>query len=131
MSGIDTYLAEARSHLKRVTPQELAALTPGDTLVIDTRPLHNRAAEGEIPDSIPVERIVLEWRLDPDGDHRLPGFTADTTVVVLCNEGYSSSLAARDLQRIGLPKATDLIGGFRAWAAAGLPVREGGTQAVT
>jgi rhodanese-related sulfurtransferase len=131
MSGIDTYLAEARSHLKRVTPQELAALKSGDTLVIDTRPLHNREAEGEIPDSIPVERIVLEWRLDPDGDHRLPGFTADTTVVVLCNEGYSSSLAARDLQRIGLPKATDLIGGFRAWAAAGLPVREGGTQAVT
>jgi rhodanese-related sulfurtransferase len=129
VSGIDTYLAEARAHLDRVTPQELAALD--DALVIDTRPLHNRVADGEIPGSIPVERIVLEWRLDPEGDHRLPGFTADTTVVVLCNEGYSSSLAARELQRIGLPKATDLIGGFRAWAAAGLPVREGGTQAVT
>ncbi len=131
MSGIDTYLAEARAELSRVTPQELDALRDGDTLVIDTRPLHNRVADGEIPGSIPVERIVLEWRLDPEGDHRLPGFTADTTVVVLCNEGYSSSLAARDLQRIGLPKATDLIGGFRGWAAAGLPVREGGTQAVT
>jgi rhodanese-related sulfurtransferase len=129
VSGIDTYLAEARAHLKRVTPQELADFE--DALVIDTRPLHNRVADGEIPGSIPVERIVLEWRLDPEGDHRLSGFTADTTVVVLCNEGYSSSLAARELQRIGLPKATDLIGGFRAWAAAGLPVREGGTQAVT
>jgi rhodanese-related sulfurtransferase len=129
VSGIDTYLAEARAHLDRVTPQELAALE--DVLIIDIRPLHNRVADGEIPDSIPVERIVLEWRLDPEGDHRLPGFTADTTVVVLCNESYASSLAARDLQRIGLPKATDLIGGFRAWAAAGLPVREGGTQAIT
>ncbi|HEX6345774.1 rhodanese-like domain-containing protein [Umezawaea sp.] len=131
MSAVDTYLAEARAHLDRVTPQELDAIKDGDTLIIDTRPLHNRVADGEIPGSIPVERIVLEWRLDPEGDFRLPGFTADTTVVVLCNEGYSSSLAARDLQRIGLPKATDLVGGFRAWAAAGLPVREGGTQAVT
>ena len=131
MSAVDTYLAEARSHLKRVTPEELNALKGGDALIIDTRPIHNRLADGEIPDSIPVERIVLEWRLDPEGDFRLPGFTADTTVVVLCNEGYSSSLAARDLQRIGLPNATDLIGGFRAWAAAGLPVREGGTPAVT
>jgi rhodanese-related sulfurtransferase len=131
MTAVDAYLAEAREHLTRVTPAELNALKSGDTLIIDTRPLHNRQAEGEIPDSIPVERIVLEWRLDPDGDHRLPGFTKDTTVVVLCNEGYSSSLAARDLQRIGLPKATDLIGGFRAWADAGFPVREGGTQAVT
>jgi len=129
VSGIDTYLADARAHLNRVTPHELATLE--NTLVIDTRPLHNRVADGEIPDSIPVERIVLEWRLDPEGDHRLPGFTADTTVVIVCNEGYSSSLAARELQRIGLPKATDLIGGFRAWAAAGLPVREGGTPAVT
>lgn len=131
MSAVDTYLAEARAHLDRVTPQELDAIKDGDTLIIDTRPLHNRVADGEIPGSIPVERIVLEWRLDPEGDFRLPGFTADTTVVVLCNEGYSSSLAARDLQRIGLPKATDLVGGFRAWAASGLPVREGGTQAVT
>lgn len=131
MSGIDDFLAEARAELKRVTPRELNDLRGGDTLIIDTRPLHNRVAEGEIPDSIPVERIVLEWRLDPAGDHRLPGFTADTTVVVLCNEGYSSSLAARDLQRVGLPKATDLIGGFRGWVEAGLPIREGGTQAVT
>jgi rhodanese-related sulfurtransferase len=129
VTGIEAYLDEARAELTRVTPQEVAALA--DPLIIDIRPLHNRVAEGEIPNSIPVERIVLEWRLDPNGDHRLPGFTADTTVVVLCNEGYSSSLAARDLKRIGLPHATDLVGGFRAWAAAGLPVREGGTQAVT
>ncbi|PRY42863.1 rhodanese-like domain-containing protein [Umezawaea tangerina] len=131
MTGIDKFLAEARTTLTRVTPQEVDALRGTDALIIDIRPHHNRLAEGEIPDSIPVERIVLEWRLDPEGTHRLPNFTADTTVVVLCNEGYSSSLAARDLQRIGLPKATDLIGGFRAWSTAGLPIREGGTQAIT
>ncbi|MFE2751993.1 rhodanese-like domain-containing protein [Actinosynnema sp. NPDC059335] len=122
-------LEEARRELTRVEPHELAGLS--DALVVDIRPHHNRAAEGEIPGSIPVERIVLEWRLDPEGEHRIPGFTADTTVVVLCNEGYASSLAARDLQRVGLPKATDLVGGFRAYAAAGLPVRPGATQAVT
>ncbi|MCE7000612.1 rhodanese-like domain-containing protein [Saccharothrix sp. S26] len=122
-------LEEARRSLSRVSPQELAGLS--DVLVVDIRPHHNRAAEGEIPGSIPVERIVLEWRLDPNGEHRIPGFTADTTVVVLCNEGYASSLAARDLQRVGLPRATDLVGGFRGYAAAGLPVRPGATQAVT
>ncbi|GLY43553.1 hypothetical protein Amsp01_095760 [Amycolatopsis sp. NBRC 101858] len=77
-----------------------------------------------------VERIHLEWRLAPDSEWRLPGVTADSTVVVLCNEGYSSSLAAADLQRLGLPNATDLEGGFRAWATAGLPVQTGGSPAV-
>jgi rhodanese-related sulfurtransferase len=77
-----------------------------------------------------VERIVLEWRLDPAGDHRLPGLSADTTVVIVCNEGYASSLAAADAHRLGLHRATDLIGGFRAWKAAGLPVVAGGTPPV-
>ncbi|ONI83358.1 sulfurtransferase [Saccharothrix sp. ALI-22-I] len=122
-------LDEARLTLNRVEPHDLAGLS--DVLVVDIRPAHNRAAEGEIPGSIPVERIVLEWRLDPNGEHRIPGFTADTTVVVLCNEGYASSLAARDLQRVGLPKATDLIGGFRAYAATGLPTRPGPTHPIT
>ncbi|MEU4739996.1 rhodanese-like domain-containing protein [Actinosynnema sp. NPDC023658] len=125
----EEFLEEARRTLSRVEPHELAGLE--DVLVVDIRPHHNRAEEGEIPGSIPVERIVLEWRLDPGGEHRIPGFTADTTVVVLCNEGYASSLAARDLQRVGLPKATDLVGGFRGYAEAGLPVRQGATQAVT
>jgi rhodanese-related sulfurtransferase len=79
---------------------------------------------------VPVERIVLEWRLDPHGAYRLPEVTEDAIVIVVCNEGYASSLAARDLKRIGLRNATDLAGGFRAWAAAGLPVREGGTPPV-
>jgi rhodanese-related sulfurtransferase len=130
VSAVDEVLAEARAGLARVSPADLALL-PADRLLVDIRPLHNRVADGEIPGAVPVERIVLEWRLDPGGDHRLPGFTADTTVVVFCNDGYASSLAARDLHAVGLPKATDLVGGFRGYRAAGLPVREGGTQAVT
>jgi rhodanese-related sulfurtransferase len=128
VSAVDTILEEARSHLKRLEPHELHQLK--DALIVDIRPIHNRLAEGEIENSVVVERIVLEWRLDPTGDWRLPGFTADTTVVVVCNEGWASSLAARDLQRIGLPNATDLVGGYRGWRAAGLPIREGGSQAV-
>ena len=128
MSTVDTILEEARSHLKRLEPHELYQLE--DALIVDIRPIHNRLAEGEIENSVAVERIVLEWRLDPAGDWRLPGFDADTTVVVVCNEGWSSSLAARDLQRVGLPHATDLVGGYRGWRAAGLPIREGGSPPV-
>ncbi|SES34334.1 rhodanese-like domain-containing protein [Lentzea albida] len=128
MSTLDAILDDARSHLQRLQPHELHQLE--DALVVDIRPAHNRLAEGEIENSVVVERIVLEWRLDPAGEWRLPGFTADTTVVVVCNEGWASSLAARDLQKIGLPNATDLVGGFRGWRAAGLPIREGGSQPV-
>lgn len=130
MSAVDEVLATARARLSRVTPADLASL-PADHLLVDIRPLHNRVADGEIPGAVPVERIVLEWRLDPDGAHRLPGFTRDTVVVVFCNEGYASSLAARDLQELGLPNATDLVGGFRAYRDAGLPVQPGGTRAIT
>lgn len=126
---VDEFLAQARASLDRVTPTEAESLHAEGALLIDIRPHADRLAEGEIPDSVPVERIVLEWRLDPASEHRLPGVTADSRVIVLCNEGYASSLAARDLQRLGV-KATDMIGGFRAWAKAGLPVRPGGTPAV-
>ncbi|HWC78945.1 MAG TPA: rhodanese-like domain-containing protein [Pseudonocardiaceae bacterium] len=128
--SVEELLAEARAELERATPDHTARLLRDGALVVDIRPYADRAAEGEIPGSVPVERIVLEWRLDPNGSHRLPGFTVDTPVVVVCNEGYSSSLAARDLKRLGLRSVTDLIGGFRAWAAAGLPIRTGGTPAV-
>ena len=130
MSAVDDVLTRARARLTRVNPADLTTLPP-DHLLVDIRPLHNRVAEGEIPGAIPIERIVLEWRLDPTGSHRLPDFTPDTTVVVFCNEGYASSLAARDLQDIGLPKATDLVGGFRAYQSAGFPTQPGGTQAIT
>lgn len=129
MSAVDDVLAAARAGLVRLTPQEAPALD--GALFVDIRPAHDRAAEGEIPGSVPVERIVLEWRLDPHGAHRMNGFTEDTVVVVVCNESYASSLAARDLRALGLTLATDLVGGFRAWAAAGLPVRPGPTAAIT
>ncbi|ONI85234.1 sulfurtransferase [Actinosynnema sp. ALI-1.44] len=130
MSTIDDILAGARAGLQRVDPSP-ALLDDPETLIVDIRPAHNRAAEGEIPGSVVIERIVLEWRLDPTGDHRIDGFDADTRAVVVCNEGYSSSLAARDLQAVGLARATDLVGGFRGWKAAGLPTRQGGTPPIT
>ena len=127
---VDEMLAQARAELQRVTPAEADERRRAGALLVDIRPHANRMADGEIPDSVPIERIVLEWRLDPAGEHRLPGFTADTPVVVLCNEGYASSLAARDVGQLGVRSVTDLIGGFRAWRAAGLPVRPGATPAV-
>ncbi|HEU5470101.1 MAG TPA: rhodanese-like domain-containing protein [Actinophytocola sp.] len=131
MSRVDELLEQARAQLVRVSPDQAELLRGRGALVVDIRPEANRAAEGEIPGAVPVERIVLEWRLDPNGEHRMSGFTADSIVIVVCNEGYSSSLAARDLQALGLHRATDLIGGFRAWRAAGLPVVAGPTPAVT
>nr|WP_306999324.1 rhodanese-like domain-containing protein [Amycolatopsis thermophila] len=130
MMGIDEMLAAARSTLDRAEPAEAWRLQAEGALVVDIRPIANRTAEGEIPGAVPVERIHLEWRLDPASDHRLPQVHADLPVIVVCNEGYASSLAAADLRRLGLTRATDLVGGFRAWRAAGLPVRPGGTPAV-
>jgi rhodanese-related sulfurtransferase len=130
MSVIDSFLSQARSGLARVSPAQARELQEAGALLVDIRPFANRQAEGEIPGSVVVERIHLEWRLAPDSEWRLPGVTVGSTVVVLCNEGYSSSLAAADLQRLGLANATDLEGGFRAWAEAGLPVVEGGSPAV-
>lgn len=130
MSAVDDLLRRARSTVDRVTPAEAAELHARGALIADIRPYANRSAEGEIPGSVPIERIHLEWRLDPTGDHRLPAVTAETVVVVVCNEGYASSLAAADLRRLGLSRAADLVGGFRAWAADGLPIRPGGTPAV-
>ncbi|OXM63689.1 rhodanese-like domain-containing protein [Amycolatopsis vastitatis] len=130
MSAIDAVLEQARSGLDRAGPSRAQELQKAGALLVDIRPFANRQAEGEIPGAVIVERIHLEWRLAPDSEWRLPGVTADSTVVVLCNEGYSSSLAAADLQRLGLRNATDLEGGFRAWAAAGLPVQTGGSPAV-
>lgn len=128
---IEEFLEQARGEIDRVSPAEAAELLrTGDAVFIDIRPQANRSAEGEIPGAVPVERIVLEWRLAPDSDHRIPGITADSRVIVFCNEGYASSLATRDLRRIGLRRATDLAGGFRAWTEAGFPIRDGGGPAI-
>jgi rhodanese-related sulfurtransferase len=119
---IDEMLAAARARLARVTPDEaFADFCTGGTL-IDIRPAAQRAAQGEIPGSVVVERNHLEWRLDPASDARLPGVTGyDLRPIVICSEGYTSSLAATALQDLGLVRATDVVGGYRAWLAAGLP----------
>lgn len=123
--GIDGMLADARSRLTRVTAQRAYALvTAGDALLVDIRPAAQRSAEGEVAadvGALVVERNVLEWRLDPRQDASLPVADIEARVLVLCQEGYTSSLAADSLQRIGVHRATDVIGGFRAWRAAGLP----------
>ncbi|GAA0473217.1 hypothetical protein Ade02nite_86630 [Paractinoplanes deccanensis] len=120
--GITEILANARARLTRVTPQEAqAALTRGAVLV-DIRPAAQRAEHGEIPGAVVIERNVLEWRLDPRSDARLPfARSYDLEVIVTCQEGYTSSLAAAALQDLGLHRATDLAGGYAAWRAAGLP----------
>jgi len=119
---IDDLLAEARDRIVRVTPHEAAARIAAGALLVDIRPAAQRAREGEVPGSVIVERNVLEWRFDPASDARLPEATGyDVDVIVLCSEGYTSSLAADALRSLGLHRATDVIGGFLAWAAAGLP----------
>ena len=120
--SIEEILADARGRLRRVTPDEAFQERAEGAVLIDIRPASQRADEGEIPGSAIVERNHLEWRLDPGCDARLPWVTGyDHRIIVVCQEGYTSSLAAAALHDLGLSRATDLIGGFRAWSAAGLP----------
>jgi rhodanese-related sulfurtransferase len=124
--SIDDLLAEARARLDRVTPQEAAARWAAGAVLVDIRPAAQRAVEGEVPGALLVERNVLEWRFDPASDARLPEATGyDVDVIVLCQEGYTSSLAADALRSLGLHRATDVVGGFRDWLAAGLPSTRG------
>ena len=112
---IDQLLARARRGLDRVEPGRLADEMATGALVVDTRPLEQRVRDGELPGAVVIDRNVLEWRLDPTSPHRLPEVTAETRVVVVCDEGYSSSLVAATLQELGLRRATDLAGGYQAW----------------
>jgi rhodanese-related sulfurtransferase len=127
--GIADLLWEARSQLERLTPHQAQQAQYVGALLVDIRPHAQRVAEGEVPEALVLERNVLEWRLDPSSDARLPETSYDVRVVVLCSEGYTSSLAAATLQVLGLSRATDLVGGFRAWREAGLPTVTGGTPA--
>ncbi len=115
--AIDRLLAESREGLDRVAPADLAAEVAAGALVVDIRPAADREREGALPGAVVVERIHLEWRLDPTSPDRIDEAGADRRVVVVCNEGYSSSLAASTLRRLGVHRATDLDGGYRAWRA--------------
>jgi len=123
-SAVDDLVERARHRLRRVSPEEAYALVEGGGLLVDTRPAEQRELHGAIPGALVIERNVLEWRLDPSCPHHHPAAGGLGPVVVFCQEGYASSLAAASLHDIGLAQATDLIGGFEAWAAAGLPTVE-------
>jgi rhodanese-related sulfurtransferase len=115
-------LTAARSRLTRLEPREAYEAVRAGAVLVDIRPAIYRAGEGTIPGALVIERNDLEWRLDPASSARLPEAAYDLQVILVCNEGYASSLAAAALQELGLARATDMIGGFRAWQAARLPV---------
>ena len=123
MPSIDAIVERARARLKRLRPEAAAEAVASGAILVDTRYESQRRAGGEIPGAIKIERNHLEWRLDPDSAARIPEATDHARpVIVICQQGYSSSLAAASLLDIGLINATDVIGGFEAWVAAGLPV---------
>ena len=119
---IDELLASARRGLDRIEATQAAAELSQGALLVDTRPADQRFEGGEIPGATVIDRNVLEWRLDPASPWRIAEASGcNIRVIVICNEGYSSSLVAATLQELGLVNATDVIGGFQAWLAAGLP----------
>ncbi len=114
--SIDELLAEARARLDRVAAEDLAAEQAAGALVVDIRPSERRASDGELPGAVVIDRLVLEWRLDPASPNHIPeSGDYERRIIVVCNEGYGSSLAAVTLQDLGLLRATDLIGGYAAW----------------
>jgi rhodanese-related sulfurtransferase len=119
--SINELLAGARARLNRLDPHETHRRIAAGAVLVDIRPAAQRAEHGEIPGALIIERNVLEWRLDPRSDARLAFTGYDVEVIVTCQEGYTSSLAAAALQDLGLHRATDLDGGFKAWQEAGLP----------
>jgi len=121
--SIEEILELARLRLHRLDPAQAHRAMRAGAILVDTRPQAQRQAQGSVPGALLVERNALEWRLDPRSDARLPEASGyDVRPIIMCSEGYASSLAAASLHDLGLRRATDLIGGFRAWAEAGLPV---------
>ena len=124
--GIEQLLREARRRLDRLTPKEADRALRVGAVLVDIRSETQRSRDGTVPGARFVPRNVLEWRLDPSSQSRDPELAqTDALIVVMCDEGYQSSLAAVTLQELGLSRATDLVGGFQAWRAAGLPVEPG------
>ena len=116
-SAVAALLAAAREHLDRVEPRDLETEQAAGALVVDIRPVEQRLRDGELPGAVVVDRNVLEWRLDPTSPYRIPEADPDRRVILVCDQGYSSSLAAATLQTLGLHRATDLVGGFQALLA--------------
>ena len=127
-SRVEQLLTAARARLRRMSPDEaFEAVVKANAVLVDIRPASQRAIEGGIPGALVIERNVLEWRFDPSSSARLPiASDPDLRVIVFCSQGYASSLAAADLQDIGLWRATDIIGGFQSWRATGLPTERPG-----
>lgn len=122
VDGVDALLERARLGVRRLDPHETWAAVAAGALLIDTRTDRQRARQGDLPGAIVIDRTVLEWRLDPGSASRIPEATGhDVHIIVVCRQGYSSSLAAASLRAMGLHRATDLVGGVEAWLAAGLP----------
>jgi rhodanese-related sulfurtransferase len=121
--SIDELLAEARSGLRRLEPAEAQDAGEHGALLVDMRPSEQRDRDGAIPGALIVDRNVLEWRLDPQSPHRLSCITGhEQHIILICNQGFSSSLAAATLQRLGLRNATDVVGGVQKWRDQGLPL---------
>ena len=116
---IDHVLESVRRRIPRLTPTQAQAAWRNGSVLVDIRPEAQRASEGQLPGSLIIERNVLEWRFDPTSDARLPIADYELQVIVICQEGYASSLAAASLQDLGLHRATDVIGGYAAWRELG------------
>jgi rhodanese-related sulfurtransferase len=118
LSAVEAMLARVREGLDRVRPEDLDAALAAGALVVDIRPDRDRFAEGDLPGAVVLERNVLEWRLDPTSPDAIPEADVDRQVIIVCNEGFASSLAANTLRELGLTRASDLEGGYRAWYAS-------------
>ncbi|BBH69322.1 sulfurtransferase [Actinoplanes sp. OR16] len=124
--GVQALLDRARTGMLRLHPREAVEATARGALLIDTRTDVQRREQGDLPGGLVIDRTVLEWRLDPESPFRIPEATGyDLLVIVVCRQGYSSSLAAASLRELGLHRATDMIGGMEAWLTAGLPTHSG------
>ena len=118
-SAVETLLARARAGMDRVEVADLETEITAGALLVDIRPVEQRECDGVLPQALVIDRNVLEWRLDPSSPYRVPeAVSGDLRVVLVCNEGYASSLAAATLREIGLVRATDLVGGYQAWLRA-------------
>jgi rhodanese-related sulfurtransferase len=116
-AAVDRLLEDARRGLDRVPAADLATEVAAGALVVDIRPVEQRRRDGELPGAVVIDRNVLEWRLDPTSPDALPDVDARQRIILVCDGGYASSLAAATLRGLGLHRATDLVGGFQAWLA--------------